>query len=92
MNWSEGVEGVLNDRRKVASRRNGRSGTITGDDYGVEIYGGTGTVTNAGLIVASGICVELLDGGTVTNDQDARIAGGSVGVYIDNAVGIVGNA
>jgi hypothetical protein len=65
--------------------------TITGYNYGVEIYGGTGAVTNKGTIAATakysrGVILE--DGGTVTNS--GLITGGGEGVRLE-AGGVVIN-
>src|SRR5271170_1201298 len=73
------------------------SGTIAGYQYGIEIYGATGTVTNSGSVTTtatSGIGVELMDGGTVNNDLGGKIAGGyrGLGVEIYGGAGIVTNS
>ena len=71
-------------KQKGGTVNNPTGGTITGYNYGVEIYGLAGTVTNNGTIGATGakgIGVELLDGGSVTKDTrqinrcEFRVAG-----------------
>ena len=80
------------------------SGRIDGVGYGVEIYGGVGTVTNStgGSISATeGVAVDLEAGGTVTNQSGATIGGSGFFYYygfppssvtIEGGVGTVTNA
>ena len=70
---------------------------VSGPSYGVEIYGGSGTVTNQSggsfsVSAAEGVGVILEDGGSVTNDQGASISGGRYAVYIFGAEGTVTNS
>ena len=72
------------------------SGSVYGAKYGVEIYGGLGTVTNLSdaKIYATGkngIGVDLLAGGAVTNDASGTIYGAKVGVSIKGGIGKVTN-
>ena len=71
---------------------NDASGTIvSGSSVGVAIYGGAGSVTNAGFIKGQGTGVEFDSGGTVTNQSGGSILSNSVGVAI-NGAGTVTNA
>jgi uncharacterized protein with beta-barrel porin domain len=77
---------------------NQTGGTISGVANGVDISGGTATVTNAGTITAAGNFVNgvvLFSSGTVTNQTGGAIAA-SGGQFIDgvslNANGTVTNA
>ena len=70
------------------------SGTITtANGYGVEIFGGSGTVVNSGAIIAGGPFsdgIYLGSGGTVTNS--GTIISGQNGILIANAAGTVVNS
>jgi hypothetical protein len=79
---------------------NQSGGIIDGYQGGVRIGGAAGTLTNEGLITASGTAadaVNLLSGGAVTNALHATIAGyaavfGSAGVTVTNAGALSGTS
>ena len=70
-----------------------RAGTISGYYRGIDIIGGTGTVTNAALIAAVKYEGVRLDNGTVSNLSGGTIAGGGTyaSVYVLQG-GLVENA
>ncbi len=63
---------------------NGGGGVISSTNYGAWIYGGAGTLTNAGTIASSrtggGAGVAVLSGGSVTNAAGGVITGEWIGV------------
>ena len=62
--------------------------TITGGEYGVEISGGLGYVTNSGSITGTtNDGVRLRDGGSVVNQRHGTISGGNNGVEINGGGG-----
>jgi outer membrane autotransporter protein len=69
------------------------TGTITGGQYGVEIAGGAGSVTNNGFI-SGGIHggVYMTAGGNVNNLTNGIIAGGANGVNVTGGTSSVVNA
>jgi hypothetical protein len=82
---------------------NNAGGLITSNWTGIQIFGGPGSVMNAGTISASvaslsanttftSAGVQLADGGVVTNATGGTIASYSMGVQIFNASGTVVNA
>jgi hypothetical protein len=69
------------------------TGTIAGNAYGVEIYGGTGTVLNGGYITAAssaGYGALLKNGGSITNEVGGYIGGNTAVSFLDG--GSVTNA
>jgi hypothetical protein len=73
---------------------NSGTGTIFGGIGGIDIAGGTGTVSNSGSIVTTtldGNGVELDQGGTVSNTGTGTLYGDYSGVIITGGIGVVTN-
>jgi hypothetical protein len=74
---------------------NSGTGTIFGGVGGIDIAGGTGTISNTGTIIGTttdGQGVELDQGGTVTNTGNGNIYGDYSGIRIQGALGAVTNS
>ena len=75
---------------------NAASGSISGDNYGVEFSGGTTVLYNFGSIknndVTDGASVYLNGGGLVTNAVAGLIAGGQYGIEVADGPGFVLNS
>lgn len=68
-------------------------GLIKGfSDYGVQISGGAGTVTNQGTIDGRPAAVFLAAGGTVSNGQTGLITANTIGISVAGGPGTVTNA
>ena len=73
---------------------NAAGAPISGYRFGVVINTGTGSLTNLGILSASGttgVGVGLLAGGRVDNNGAGQITGGNYGVNVNGAAGLVNN-
>ena len=71
---------------------NQRGGLITGGNYGIELSGSAGTVTNAGRISGSYGGVYLASGGSVTNRSGGSITSQDMAVGIRNGGSVTNRA
>lgn len=84
--------GDVGVRMSEGSITNTRDGQITGAQGGVVIDGGSGTITNAGVIRGSsvdGVGVVLQNGGTVNNS--GLISGTAVGIQVTAGTALIQN-
>ena len=84
-----GLVGVFEDR---VDRLSTSLGAYAGNGtYGIRILNNTGTIINAGYVFGGHYGAYLGGGGTITNQANGNISGGT-GIVLDNAPGTVTNA
>ncbi len=81
---------------KGGSVTNSAGGSIIGGSAGIYVQaGGTGTVTNSGIVTAAsatGAGVAFSGGGSITNNQGGAISGGAFGVFATGTVATLSNS